>query len=308
MNSNFLYDPLGPKGRRRARFVTVIAALVALGIIASIAVQLASRGQLETSRWAILVDTKTGIPRALWRGYVSTLRAAVIAMVLALWIGPLLAIGRLSPIRTVRLVTGAVVELFRGVPILLLMLFAALGLSRLGIHFSLLWLVVVALVSYNASVLCEIFRSGIESIDKGQTEAGLSLGLSRAQILRSILLPQAVPRMLPILVSQLVILLKDTSLGFIIGYSELLRSGRSLVDFYGNRYALQIYIAVAGIYVATNFAISYLARRIAARHAVHPRKSALSANASHTCACRPSTNPPPITSSESPWNAKEPIK
>jgi glutamate transport system permease protein len=308
VNGNFLYDPLGPKGRRRARFVTAIAALVALGIIASILLHLASHGQLVASRWAILVDMKAGVPQVLWQGYVSTLRAAAIAMVLAVSIGPVLAIGRLSPSRTVRLVTGAVVELLRGVPLLFLMLFAALGLSRLGFHFSLLWLVVVALVSYNASVLCEIFRGGIESIDKGQTEAGLSLGLGRGQIMRSILLPQAVPRMLPILVSQLVILLKDTSLGFIIGYSELLRSGRSLVDFYGNRYALQIYIAVAGIYVATNLAISYLARRIAARHAVHPRKSAPSANASHTDTCRQSTSASPITSSESPWNAKEPIK
>jgi glutamate transport system permease protein len=300
VNSNFLYDPLGPKGRQRACVVTVIAGLVALGIVAGISVQLASRGQLEPSRWAILFDTKTGVPQVLWQGYVSTLRAAAIAMILALSIGPVLAIGRLSPSRTVRLVTGAIVELFRGVPLLLLMLFAALGLSHLGLDFNLLWLVVVALASYNASVLCEIFRSGIESIDKGQTEAGLSLSLSRGQILRSILLPQAVPRMLPILVSQMVILLKDTSLGFIIGYSELLRSGRSLVDFYGNRYTLQIYIAVAGIYVATNLAISYLARRIAARQ--RPNRE------DHRCEPVPPTppnrrrsiSPSPTTSSESP--------
>jgi glutamate transport system permease protein len=265
VNSNFLYDALGPTGLRRARFVTAFAAVVAVGLVTIVAVALGLRGQLEPSRWAILVDTKTGVPRALWRGYVSTLRAAAIAMVLALSIGLALAIGRLSRSRTLRLVTGAVVEGFRGVPLLLLMLFAALGLPRLGLEFSLLWLVVAALVAYNSSVLCEIFRGGIQSIDRGQTEAGLSLGLSRSRIQRSILLPQAVPRMLPVLISQMVILLKDTSLGFIVGYSELLRSGRSLVEFYGNRYTLQIYIAVAAIYVATNCAISHVARRIAAR-------------------------------------------
>jgi glutamate transport system permease protein len=296
MNSSFLYDPLGPRGRRRARLVTTITAFVTLGIMARVLVQLASRGQLEPSRWAILVDTKTGVPQVLWQGYVSTLRAATIAMALALSVGTMLAIGRLSPRRTVRLVTGAIVEHLRGVPLLLLMLFAALGLSRLGLDFSLLWLVIVALVSYNAAVLCEIFRGGIESIDKGQTEAGLSLGLGRGQILRSILLPQAVPRMLPVLISQMVILLKDTSLGFIVGYSELLRSGRSLVDFYGNRYALQIYIAVAGIYVATNFAISWLAHRIAARHAVRPTKLALPAGSAQIDIRRRSISPSPITS------------
>jgi glutamate transport system permease protein len=308
VNTNFLYDPLGPNGRRRARYMTAIVALIALGIVAGILVRLASRGQLEPGRWAILVDIKTGVPQALWEGYISTLRAAAIAMVLALSVGPVFAIGRLSPSRTVRLVTGAIVELCRGVPLLLLMLFAALGLSRLGLDFSLLWLVVLALVTYNSAVFCEIFRGGIESIDRGQTEAGLSMGLSRGQILRGILLPQAVPRMLPVLISQMVILLKDTSLGFIVGYSELLRSGRSLIDFYGNRHALQIYIAVAGIYVATNSAISYLARRIAARRAAHPRKSALSASTAHADTCQPSISPSPTTSSESQWNAKEPIK
>lgn len=288
--------------------MTAVGALVGLGIVASILVRLASRGQLDPNRWAILVDIKTGVPQVLWQGYLSTLRAAAIAMVLALSIGPVLAIGRLSPNRMVRLVTGAVVELCRGVPLLLLMLFAALALSRLGVDFSLLWLVVLALVTYNSAVFCEIFRGGIESIDTGQTEAGLAMGLSRGQILRGVLLPQAVPRMLPILISQMVILLKDTSLGFIVGYSELLRAGRSLIDFYGNRHALQIYIAITGIYVATNLTISFLAREITARHAAHPRKSALSVSAAHTDNCRPSISPPPTTSSESPWNAKEPIK
>jgi glutamate transport system permease protein len=306
VNSNFLYDPLGPSGRRRARYMTAMVALVALAIGASILVRLASHGQLEPQRWAILVDVRTGVPRVLWQGYCSTLRAAAIAMILALSIGPVLAIGRLSPSRTVRLITGALVEVSRGVPLLLLMLFAALGLSRLGLDFSLLWLVVLALITYNSAVLCEIFRGGIESIDNGQTEAGLSLGLGRGQIMRGILLPQAVPRMLPVLISQMVILLKDTSLGFIVGYSELLRSGRSLIDFYGNRHALQIYIAVAAIYVATNCAISYLARLAGARHAAHPRKPAHSATHAH--ARRPPINPSPITASKPPWNAKEPIK
>lgn len=308
MNSNFLYDPLGPNGRRRARYLTAVGALVGLAVVASLLVRLASRGQLDPNRWAILVDINTGVPQVLWQGYLSTLRAAAIAMVLALSIGPVLAIGRLSPNRLVRLVTGAVVELCRGVPLLLLMLFSALALSRLGVDFSLLWLVVLALVTYNSAVFCEIFRGGIESIDTGQTEAGLAMGLSRGQILRGILLPQAVPRMLPILISQMVILLKDTSLGFIVGYSELLRAGRSLIDFYGNRHALQIYLAVAGIYVATNLTISFLARAITTRHAAHPRKPVRSGSTAHIDAHRRPIIPSAMTSSESPWNAKEPIK
>ncbi|BCF86303.1 glutamate ABC transporter permease (plasmid) [Rhodococcus qingshengii] len=271
MNTSFLYDPLGPVGTRRARYVTWTAAVIGLLIVGVVALQLYSRGQLDPQRWAILADPASGVPNALWQGYVATIKAAAIAMVLALGVGLFMAAGRLSVHRPIRLVTGIIVEGFRGVPLLLLMLFAALALPHMGIELSLLAIVVLALVAYNSSVLCEIFRGGIESIDKGQTEAAEAMGLGRIEILRKILLPQAVPKMLPVIISQMVILLKDTSLGFIVGYAELLRSGRSLVEYYGNQYALQIYLAVAVMYIATNFAISFLARRLAVRQQ-HGRK------------------------------------
>lgn len=265
MNTSFLYDPLGPVGKRRARYVTWIAAAVGTAIVVVIALQLNTRGQLDPQRWAILADPATGVPNALWQGYVATIKAAAIAMVLALGVGLVMASGRLSVHRPVRLMTGAVVEGFRGVPLLLLMLFAALALPQMGIELSLLAIVVLSLVAYNSSVLCEIIRGGIESIDKGQSEAAEAMGLGHIEILRKILLPQAIPKMLPVIISQMVILLKDTSLGFIVGYTELLRSGRSLVEYYGNQYALQIYVAVAVMYIATNFAISFVARRLALR-------------------------------------------
>ncbi|RYF55199.1 MAG: amino acid ABC transporter permease [Comamonadaceae bacterium] len=265
MNSSFLYDPLGPVGTRRARHIAWAANLVGVLILAAVLVQLGTHGQLDPTRWAILADPATGVPRALWQGYVATVKAAAIAMVLALAVGLVMAAGRLSVHRPIRLATGAVVEGFRGVPLLLLMLFAALALPQMGIDLSLLAIVVLSLVAYNSSVLCEIFRGGILSIDKGQSEAAEAMGLGRIEILRKILLPQAIPKMLPVIISQMVILLKDTSLGFIVGYAELLRSGRSLVEYYGNQYSLQIYVAVAVMYIATNFLISYLARRVAAR-------------------------------------------
>jgi glutamate transport system permease protein len=171
------------------------------------------------------------------------------------------------------MVSGAIVEGFRGVPLLLLMLFAALGLPQIGIDMSLLAIVVLSLVAYNSSVLCEIFRGGILAIDKGQSEAATAMGLGHIETLLKILLPQAVPKMLPVIISQMVILLKDTSLGFIVGYAELLRSGRSLVEYYGNQYSLQIYVAVAAMYIATNFLISLFARRVGARHQPEGRKS-----------------------------------
>lgn len=265
MNTSFLYDEPGPAELRRYRRITIAAGLLTALVVVAIALRLRSHGQLERKRWAILLDPETGVPQALWQGYRATLQAAALAMVIALVIGLLLAVGRLSAHRPLRLATGALVEGFRGVPLLLLMLFAALGLPSLGLELSLLQIVVLALVGYNSSVLCEIFRGGILAIDKGQTEAAEAMGLNRAVVLGRILLPQAIPTMLPVLVSQMVILLKDTSLGFIVGYAELLRQGRSLVEYYGSQYSMQIYVGVAVMYIATNFAISLLARWLTSR-------------------------------------------
>jgi glutamate transport system permease protein len=274
---SFLYDPLGPRGRRRARTATLVVAGILVVLVALALIRLGGRGQLEPARWAILLDPAAGVPQALGEALVATLQAALIGMAIALVVGTLLAAGRMSQHAPLRIATGVVVEGFRGVPLLLLMLFAALALPQLGVELSLLAIVVASLVAYNSSVICEIVRGGVLSIDRGQREAAAAMGLRPAATLRLILLPQAVPKMLPVLVSQMVILLKDTSLGFIIGYAELLRAGRSLVEFYGNRYAMQIYLAVAVIYIALNFTISALARALAARQQRGPRRPAAAA-------------------------------
>ncbi|GAB2689328.1 amino acid ABC transporter permease [Nocardia thraciensis] len=265
MNTSFLYDEPGPNEIRRSRRIGVAAGIVGAVLVVALLLRLESHGQLDHKRWAILLDPETGVPQVLWQGYVATLEAAALAMVIALAVGLILAVGRLSTHRPVRLATGVLVEGFRGVPLLLLMLFAALGLPSLGMDLSLLQIVVLALVAYNSSVLCEIFRGGILAIDKGQTEAAEAMGLGRGVVLGRILLPQAIPNMLPVLVSQMVILLKDTSLGFIVGYAELLRQGRSLVEYYGSQYSMQLYVGVAVMYIATNFAISFLARLLTSR-------------------------------------------
>jgi glutamate transport system permease protein len=130
------------------------------------------------------------------------------------------------------------------------------------------------LALYNSAVLAEIFRAGILSIDKGQQEAAFALGLRKTQVIILVLLPQAVRRMLPVLIAQLVVLLKDTSLGFIIGYFELLRGARSLVEIlssrFGDIYTFQIYVAAAVIYIVINVLLSQLARMVER----HTRRSA----------------------------------
>jgi len=253
-----LYDVVGPRGRRRIVAGSVVGLLVIAAILAVALARMAAKGAFEADLWRLL--TQANVQRLLGHGLVATLRAALLAMALSMTVGALLAVGRLSHRAWLSRPVGAWVELFRGVPLLLLIFFVFLGAPSVGIDVPTFWALVVGLTLYNSAVFGEIFRAGILSLPKGQTEAAYAIGLRRGQALRLVLLPQAVRLMLPALVSQLVTLLKDTSLGFVIGYAELLRSGRNAVEFLGGRYSIPIYTAIAVVYIAVNGSLAFLAR------------------------------------------------
>jgi glutamate transport system permease protein len=119
--------------------------------------------------------------------------------------------------------------------------------------------VVAGLVLYNAAIFAEIIRAGIQSLPKGQREAGLAIGLTSFQSRLTVELPQAIRRMLPSLVAQLVVLLKDTSLGYIVAYGELLRAVQVMADFLGPQFLFPVFFVAAAIYIAINLAVSRLA-------------------------------------------------
>ena len=258
MSEAVLYDTVGPRGRRRILLGSVAVVLLVVAVLGVAVARLAAKGSLDPELWRVL--TEGAVQRLIGRGLAATLRAAVVAMVLSMAVGAVLAVGRLSRRAWVARPAGAWVELFRGLPLLLMILFLFLGLPAVGITISVFWALVAGLTLYNSAVLGEIFRAGILSLPKGQTEAAYAIGLRRGQTLRLILVPQAVRRMLPALISQLVTLLKDTSLGFVIGYAELLRNGRTAVEFLGGRYSIPIYTAIAVVYIAVNASLSFLAR------------------------------------------------
>ncbi|HEX8306109.1 MAG TPA: amino acid ABC transporter permease [Jatrophihabitans sp.] len=257
MTAPVLYDVQGPRGRRRVLISSIVGGLALLGLLALAARRLAANGQFDYDKYKPFF-TEPQLYRRLQDGLENTLHAAVYAMVLAAVLGVLLAFGRLSRQPLIRVPVVAVIEFFRGVPLLLL-IFALFLAFPLVVHRPLpaLWALVLALTLYNGAVIAEIVRAGVQSIPKGQTEAAYAIGLSRGQTLRMVLLPQAVRVMLPALISQLVVLLKDTSLGFVIGFSELLRTGGQLVQVLRN--PLQLYLAVALIYIVINSLLSGLA-------------------------------------------------
>jgi glutamate transport system permease protein len=264
MTTPVLFDIPGPKARARIRIGTVIGSVLIIGLIALVLIRLAGNGQLEPQRWAVLFDPRTGVPQTLGRALVNTLQVAAVGMVLATIAGLLLAVGRLSDHGAVRWLVGTYIELFRAVPLLVVIFTLYFLLPKYGIELTAYQALTGGLVLYNSAVLAEIFRAGILSIDKGQSEAAYGIGMRKSQVMTLILLPQATRRMLPVLIAQLVVLLKDSSLGFIIGYFELLRGARSLVEFFsvsfGNTYTFQLYVAAGLIYIVINVLLSQLAR------------------------------------------------
>jgi glutamate transport system permease protein len=258
--SSVLYDAPGPRARQRSLFASAVGGVVIVALLYVAYRQLDERGQWDLDRWRIFSDPPMGFEaQEVWRsllvtGLLETLRAAAVAAVIAAVVGLVLAIGRMAQARWIRVPVIVVIEFFRGLPVVLLMFF---GVIALGLP--LFWGVVFGLVLYNGAIVAEIFRAGIVSLPRGQTEAAYAIGLSRTQTLFTILLPQAVRRMLPSLVSQLVVLNKDTSLGYIVGYAELLRRLQLNTQFFGQRYWFQFFVVGAAIYIAVNFTLSRLA-------------------------------------------------
>ena len=261
MTAPLLADALGPRGRRRTLVASVVAGVALLGLLAVVLRRFQAEGELEGELWSPLLEART--LRFLGVGLLNTLKLAAAAMVLALALGGGLALGRLARGRPVRWVAGTVVEFFRGFPLLLLLLFAVFGLRSLGYDLPLFWSVAGALALYNGSVLAEIFRAGILSLDRGQGEAASAIGLTYWQSMALVILPQALRRMIPAIVSQLVTLLKDTSLAYFVQYTELLRRAQLTGSF--SRNLLQVSLAVALVYIVVNFLLGRVARRLEVR-------------------------------------------
>ena len=260
-----LTEELGPRGRRRVQIAKLIALVFLLALAAWIIQRVAVTGNFEPRLWEQFVDFEEGWPQFLLTGLLNTLRAAATAMVFATLIGFMMALGRLALNAPVRWAARTYVELFRTIPVVLFIFFAYFGLQDLGVGWvTALWGVVIGLTAYNSAVLAEIFRAGILSLDRGQSEAAYTIGLTYWQAMGLVILPQAVRRMTPAIVAQLATLTKDVSLGFLIGYEEVVRRGRILGEGSPSN-LLQAYLVVGIIYFIIIFMMSRLARRLEVR-------------------------------------------
>ncbi|MET9568191.1 amino acid ABC transporter permease [Streptomyces virginiae] len=259
--SSVLYDTPGPKAKVRNWIYTgVFLVLVGLALWWILA-RMAEKNQLDADKWTPFVTDSQIWTTFLLPGLGETLKAGLIAMVIALPLGAILGIARLSDHAWVRVPVGAVVEFFRAIPVLILMIFSSALYVMLGTVSSdlrPLYAVVTGLVLYNASVIAEIVRAGILSLPRGQTDAAKAIGMRKGQTMLYVLVPQAVTAMLPALVSQLVVILKDTALGgAVLGFADLMSMNRQISANYSNTIATMVVIAL--IYIAVNFALTTLA-------------------------------------------------
>jgi glutamate transport system permease protein len=260
-----LFDLPGPRARIRHAVLTVLGLVVAAGLAVLVLIKMHQTSQLDPQKWTPFLSVE------VWRAYLvpglrGTFVAAAISIVLALAFGVLFGVGRLSSLRVIRWPSSVVVEFFRAVPVLIMMIFVFGVYARYGVfpvEYNPLAGVVTALTLYNGSVIAELVRSGVLNLPKGQSEASSSLGLSWMQTMRSVQLPQALTAMLPALVGQLVVILKDSALGYTITYLELLSWSRNLGSAYAN--TVPAYLVAAVLFILINYALGRLAERVQGR-------------------------------------------
>ena len=267
MATTVLFDAPGPRARRRTLISSVVAGVIVLAVVVLVVIRLANQGQFTAEKWGPLLDPTNGDFAAVWnllgQALLATLAAAGLTLVFALTIGTLLAVTRVTANRYYRWLVVGVIEFLRGVPVVIAIFFAARVLPQVGIDLPLLWYLVIGLTLYNCVIIAEIVRAGINALPRGQSEAGYSLGMTRGQVLRSILLPQAFRVMLPALISQLVVIVKDTSLGFIISYEEFVRTANIIIQTLQN--PIQTYAVVAVIFILINYSLGKLAEFVERR-------------------------------------------
>ncbi|MGW1467644.1 amino acid ABC transporter permease [Streptomyces sp. NPDC002308] len=264
-----LYDIPGPEARRRHLLYGIAATVVVAALFGWVVYLLFDTGQFTAAKWNPF--TYKGIQELLLRGLGNTLKAFGYAAVLSLALGAVLAVGRLSVHRPVRWIATVLVEFFRAMPVLVMIFFIFVALKVQPLP-----ALVAGLTLYNGSVLAEVFRTGINSVERGQREAAYALGMRKTQVTASVLAPQAVRAMMPTIISQLVVALKDTSLGYLITYEEFLHAGKliaSNLDY--DLPFIPVVMVISPIYIGMCMLLSWFATWMAKRQRRNPKTEAV---------------------------------
>ena len=256
MSASILYDAPGPRTVARHRLYTLLTLVVVAAVLAFAIWKLYDTGQLTYEKWEVFL-TPDYLEVILVDGLLNTLKMAFFSIAFAIVFGLVFGIGKISDRRWLQWPSWLVVEFFRAVPVLLLMVFVFFLLAIGDGPLSSFWCVVLALTLYNGSVLAEVFRAGMNAVPKGQVEAAYALGMRKTQVVTSIQLPQAVKMMLPAIISQMVVALKDTSLGYYILAPGLTAVAKPIYLEFANQ--VPTAIVIAAIYIIVNLLLTLVA-------------------------------------------------
>lgn len=259
-----LFEVAGPRTRRRIVIGTIVSAIAVVALLAVIVVRLYDNGQFDPVYWELF--TEINVWKFLGQGFLGTLVAAAGAGAIALVGGLVLMFGRLSRVAPVRWLATAFIEFVRGTPTLLFIYFFFLVPAQFGIHLSTYWMVVIPVAGYASAVLAEVYRAGVQAVPRGQKEAGESIGLSAWQNYRFVILPQMFRIVVPTMVAQLVVVVKDTTFGYVVTYPELMQNTKVVIANYNS--LLPVYLVTAVIYIIVNYGISWFARWLSERNDV----------------------------------------
>ena len=255
---DYLYETPGPHTRRRIRIITGIALLGLLALLALVIRQFAVTGQFDAKYWSFF--TKWTTWRFLGQGLLVTLEAALTGSAISFALGFLLMRGKFQG-KTIRRISTFLIEFTRGVPTLLFIYFFFLVVPKTGWKPSAFWKITLPCAISACGVVAEALRSGVNAVPGGQREAALSLGLSERRTFYRIVFPQAFRFVIPSLIAELVIVLKDTTFAYVVSCADLMQNAKVLISNYDAM--LSIYLVVAVIYILINYLLNMLSEKLA---------------------------------------------
>lgn len=259
-----LYEAPGPKTKRKIMVGTAVSAVVVALVLLAIVGRFYATGQLDARYWTFFLEWSTW--RFLLQGFAGTVRVALTAGAISLVLGMLLMLGRISKVKPLSAACRVVIDFFRGVPSLLLIYFFFLVVPQYGVKMSSFWMLTLPVALAASGVLAEVFRAGVNAVPRGQVEAAMSIGLSPAKTMLKIVLPQAVRYVIPSLISQLVVVVKDTTVAYVVSYPDLMQNARVLITSYDA--LVSVYFTIALIYILINYAINKASVAVANRTGV----------------------------------------
>jgi glutamate transport system permease protein len=256
-----LYEPPGPKGRKRIAVVTGLSRAVIALLLVLIVRQFYLTGQLNAKYWSFFTRATTW--RFLGKGIAGTLEVAVASGIVAFAAGFLMMLGRISSHKLARGIATALVEFTRGVPTLLFIYFFFLVAPQLGLSLPAFWKIAAPVAISASGVVAEVLRSGVNAVPKGQREAALSLGMRERSVFLKVIFPQAIRYVIPALISELVIVVKDTTFAYVVNFPDLMQNARVLISNYDA--LLSVYLVVAVIYILINYLLNRISAFVAGR-------------------------------------------